>query len=187
MGKLKLQMQTSIDNFIAGPNGEMDWMVWNWDEELKNYVSELTKPIEKIILGRKLAEGFIGAWASRVKDPEKTDEFAHKMNDTKKIVFSRSLNKIEGNNTTINNGDLVEEINKLKNEVGEIIAYGGGEFVTSLIKNNLIDEYHLFVNPIALGNGLTIFGGLNEKLNLELVKAKAFECGIVALHYQPKT
>lgn len=185
MGKIKLQMQVSVDNFIAGPNGEMDWMVWNWDDKLKNYVAELTKPIEHIILGRKLAEGFIAAWAERVNDPEMAD-FAHKMNDTPKTVFSKTLETINGKNTSIAGGDLVDEISRLKNENEEIIAYGGGNFVSSLIKNNLIDEYHLFVNPVALGNGMTIFGNLDEKLNLNLINCTAFECGIAVLRYQPK-
>ncbi|MBX7169817.1 MAG: dihydrofolate reductase family protein [Pyrinomonadaceae bacterium] len=185
MGKLKLQMQVSVDNFIAGPNGEMDWLVWDWDDNLKNYVAALNEPIDHIILGRKMAKGFIDAWAERVNDPEMA-EFAHKMNDTPKTVFSKTLESINGKNTSVANGDLVDEIAKLKNENQEIIAYGGGNFVSSLIKNNLIDDYHLFVNPVAVGKGMTIFGSLDEKLNLNLIKATAFECGIVALHYQTK-
>ena len=73
MRKLKLQVQTSIDNFIAGVNGEMDWLSWNWDEELNNHVSELTENVELILLGRKLAQTFMEAWESRFNDPETSE------------------------------------------------------------------------------------------------------------------
>ena len=185
MRKLKLQTQVSIDNFIAGPNGEMDWMVWDWDDELKDYVWTINEPVGLILLGRKIAEGFIDAWVSRVEDPESA-RFARKMIDTPKIVFSHSLDKIDRENTEMRKGNLVEEVTKLKNEDGgDIIAYGGAGFVSSLIKNNLIDEYHLFVNPVAIGNGMCIFGDLEEKLNLELTHSKSFACGIVDLCYEP--
>ena len=188
MRKLKLQMQVSLDSFVADVNGGLDWMVWDWDDELKNYVDELHEPVDLILLGRKMTAGFIDAWESRVNDPEsESAEFARKMVDTPKIVFSRSLENIEGQNVSVANGDLTEEIAKLKaSDGGDIIAYGGAEFVSSLVKNNLIDEYHLFVNPVALGKGMTIFGDLEENLNLKLVKAKAFSCGVVGLCYEPK-
>jgi dihydrofolate reductase len=86
-----------------------------------------------------------------------------------------------------NTGDLVQEVNALKKQNGgDLIAYGGGKFVSSLIQNNLIDEYHLFVNPTAIGNGMPIFKSLENNLNLKLIKAKPFKCGIVVLCYKPK-
>ncbi|SFC28644.1 dihydrofolate reductase family protein [Spirosoma endophyticum] len=186
MRKLKLQVQFTVDGFIAGPTNEMDWLVWNWDEELNKYVTDLTEPVSTILLGRKLAEGFIGAWESRAADPATADAGTHKMNSTPKVVFSRQLERIDGKNVTLNRGDIVEEINALKHgEGGDLIAYGGGDFVSSLIKNNLIDDYYLFVNPVALGKGMSIFGELDKKLNLRLAEAKSFTCGIVVLHYQP--
>src|SRR5690348_5799 len=123
MRKLKLQTQVSVDGFIAGPNGEMDWMVWDWDDELKDYVWNINEPVGLILLGRKIAEGFIDAWGARVDEPESA-KFAHKMLDTPKIVFSNSFEKIERENTEMRNGNLVEEVTKLKNEDGgDIIAY----------------------------------------------------------------
>jgi len=185
MRKLKLQMQVSLDSFVAGVNGEMDWMVWDWDDELKDYVWNLTRPVESILLGRKMAKGFIDAWTSQINDPE-SGVFARKMVETPKLVFSRSLEKIDWKNTSLVTGDLTEEITNLKTaDEGDIIVYGGAGFVGSLIKNRLIDEYHLFVNPVAIGKGLTIFGDLEEKLNLKLVASKAFSCGIVDLCYVP--
>ena len=197
MRKVKLQMQLSADGFVAGPNGEMDWMVWDWDDELKKHVNELTDPVDCILLGRVLAQGFIDAWASRATNPESTTEevaFSHKMNDTPKIVFSKTLSTAKSGlppgtwkNTTLAKGNLVEEITTLKKQPGkDIIAYGGATFVSNLIKEGLIDEYHLFMNPAALGKGMAIFKGLENHLNFTLVKAKSFSCGIVAFHYEPK-
>jgi dihydrofolate reductase len=183
MRTLKLQMQVSLDGFVGGPNGEMDWMVWNIDDEAKNYITRLTEPVDLIVLGRELAEGFIPAWESRVANPETADWFAHKMRDTSKIVFSHSLKKSEWANTDVNNGKMVDEIAKLKAQPGkDIIAYGGATFVSNLIEAGLVDEFHLFVNPSAIGSGLRIFNG---RTNLKLVKSQPFECGIVVLNYQP--
>ena len=87
--KLKLQVQMSVDGYIAGPNGEMDWMVWNWDEKLKEYVNELTESVDCILLGRKMAEGFISHWSDVITKPDNPDyAFAKKMIETQKL-FSR--------------------------------------------------------------------------------------------------
>lgn len=185
MRKLKLQVQMTIDGFIAGPNGEMDWMTFNWDNELKKYVIELTEPVDCIVLGRKLAQGFIPYWASKpeVEDASGVD----KLNNTKKVVFTKTLDKSEWDNTVLAKGDLVDEIKKLKSQNGkDIIAYGGGTFVSNLIKARLIDEFHLFVNPVTLGTGMSIFKGLESKQNLALKKSLAFTCGIVLLCYEPE-
>ncbi|MEO6456497.1 MAG: dihydrofolate reductase family protein [Ginsengibacter sp.] len=187
MRKLKLQVQMSVDGYIAGTNGEMDWMVWDWDEELKNYVKEITEPVDCVVLGRKLAQGFIPHWASH---PE--EEGADKINSLKKVVFTKTLDESEPivtgwDNTILAKGGLADEITKLKNEDGkDIIAYGGAAFVTALIKQELIDEYHLFINPILLGKGMPIFKELESKQNLALIKSASFNCGIVVLNYEPK-
>lgn len=186
MRKLKLQMQLSLDGFVAGPNGEMDWMVWNWDEPLNKYVGDITESVDCIVLGRVLAQGFIDYWANAAANPE-TVPGAQKLNDTPKVVFTKTLESNEWSNTTLAKGDLVEEITALKNQSGnDIIAYGGGNFVSDLIKHNLIDEYHLFINPTILGNGMPIFKSLEDKLNLQLIESRGFECGIVVLCYKPK-
>jgi dihydrofolate reductase len=185
MRTLKLQTQVSVDGFMAGPNSEMEWMTWNWDEELKNYVRKITEPVDTILLGRVLAEGFIPAWASQMANPETADLGAKKMVETPKIVFSKTMTESDWDNATLENGDLVEAITKLKKQKGgDIIAYGGSKFVSNLSKFGLIDEYHLFVNPAAIGSGMPVFHGLKENLALKLKKATAFECGIVVLCYE---
>ena len=186
--KLKLQVQISVDGYIAGPNGEMDWMVWNWDDKIKKYVFELTEPVDTILLGRKMTDGFISHWSDVMSKPDDPSyAFAKKMIETPKVVFTKTLNKSRWVNTDIATGDLTDEINKLKSQNGkDIIVYGGASFDSSLIKAGLIDEFHLFVNPAAIGNGLTIFKDLNEVQKFSLVKSIAFDCGIVLLHCEPK-
>lgn len=182
MRKLKLQVQMTIDGYIAGHDGEMDWTTINWDDELKKYVTEITEPVDCIVLGRKLAQGFIPHWAT---NPE--EEGAEKINNSRKVVFTKALNKSEWDNTVLAKGNLVDEITKLKKQDGkDIIAYGGATFVSALIKHGLIDEFHLFINPTAIGTGITIFKELDSKQSLKCVKSTSFDCGIVVLCYEPK-
>lgn len=188
MRKLKLQVQISVDGYVAGPNGEMDWMTWNWDEKIKQYVTDLTESIDTILLGRKMADGFITHWTNALNNPEDPGQpFAAKMVNAHKVVFTKTLTHSEWDNTGLAKGDIIEEVNKLKNGEGrDLIVYGGAGFVSSLIKEGLIDELHLFVNPCAIGNGLPIFNSLENNQALSLVKASSFECGIVAMHYKLK-
>lgn len=188
MRKLKLQVQMSVDGYVAGPNGELDWMVWNWDDKLKKYVNELTEPVDTILLGRKMAGGFISHWSAVAANADDPDQASgKKFTDTPKIVFTKTLDKSEWPDTELAKGDVVDEINKLKNSEGsDIIVYGGAEFVTSLIKAGLIDEYYLFINPVAIGNGLTIFNGLDKKQELTLTKSMQYDCGIVMHVYEPR-
>jgi dihydrofolate reductase len=188
MRKLKLQVQMTVDGYIAGPNSEMDMMTWNWDNELNQYVQKITDSIECIILGRKLAEGFIPYWANVATNPNHPEFTAgQKFTDTPKVVFTKTLEKSQWENTVLAKGNLVDEINQLKKQDGQdIIVYGGAAFASALIQQDLIDEFHLFINPVAIGNGMTIFKELDNQQNLALVKSIAFECGIVVLHYEPK-
>lgn len=178
----------TVDGYIAGPNSEMDWVVWNWDDKLKQYVTDLTEPVDCIVLGRKLAEGFIPHWAAVAADPDHPEFSAgQKFTDTPKVVFTKTLDRSEWGNTVLAKGNLVDEITNLKKQGGQdIIAYGGATFVSALIQHGLIDEFHLFINPAAIGNGMTIFKELDRPQNLKLVKSVSFDCGIVVLNYEPK-
>lgn len=186
MRKLKLQVQMTVDGFIGGPQGEMDWLVRGWDDEIKQYVTEITKPVDCIVLGRKLAEGFIPHWAAVAADPDHPEFTAgQKFTDTPKVVFTKTLERSQWGNTVLAKGDLVDEIMKLKKQDGkDIIAYGGATFGSALIQQGLVDEFHLFINPAAIGRGLSIFKALDRKQNLALKKSLAFPCGIVMLCYE---
>jgi dihydrofolate reductase len=186
--KLKLQVQMSIDGCIAGPNNEMDWMVWYGDEKLRECENRIHEPVDTILLGRKMAGEFISYWsdvAGKPDDPEYA--FAKKMIETPKVVFTKTLDKSEWINTELATGDLKDEISRLKSQKGgDIIVYGGASFDSSLIKEKLIDEFYLFVNPVAIGKGKTIFKDLSEIQKLSLIESISFDSGIVLLHYEAK-
>ncbi|MFI0464324.1 dihydrofolate reductase family protein [Saccharopolyspora sp. 5N102] len=184
MRKFKLQVQTTIDGYMSGPNGEMDWMTLPWSEDLASYIEALNEPIGTIVLGRKLAEGFIPHWASQPAD--EAQEGIDRINNTPKVVISTTLTESPWENTVVAS-DLVETIRELKAQPGgDIIAYGGGSLVASLIAEGLLDELHLIVNPTAIGAGLPVFGATGSNQQFDLVAATPFECGIVALQYAPK-
>ena len=178
----------SVDGCIAGPNGEMDWMVGLSDDEIIKYEYELHEPVDTILLGRKMTDGFISYWLDVMNKPDDPwYEFSKRMIDIPKVVFTKTLNKSRWINTDIATGDLIEEVNKTKSQNGgDIVVYGGASFDSSLIKEKLIDEFYFFINPVAIGNGMTIFKDLNEIQKYTLLESKAFENGAVLLHYEAK-
>ena len=189
MRKLKLQVQISVDGFVGGPNGELDWMTWNMDDKLQEYINTLTDSTSTIFLGRKMADGFIRHWTSMLSRPnDESYSFAKKMVDTPKVVFTKTLDESDSMvmgwyNTTLAKGNLEDEVNEVKQQEGnDIIVYGGANFVSSLIAADLIDELHLFVNPAAIANGLKIF---TQKTKLLLQESKLYECGINVSVYKP--
>lgn len=183
MRKLKLQMQTSVDGFVAGPEGQLDWMTWDMDPKLLAFINHLTDTSDTILLGRKMTEGFINYWES-VKPESPEYAFAQKMVNTPKVMFSKMVKTIAGKNVRVENGPVVEAVNRLKSQAGkDIVVYGGAGFVSSLIKNGLIDELNLFVNPIAIENGLRIF---SKRTPLTLTGSVGYASGIVVNTYKPK-
>jgi dihydrofolate reductase len=184
MRKLKLQMQMSIDGFVGGPSGELDWMTWNLDPEIEAFiVNELTDTSDTILLGRKMTEGFVKHWEQQAAQGSgKERDFGVRMVNMPKVVFSRTVTQVAGKNLRVENGPLVDAVNDLKRQRGrDIIVYGGAAFVSSLIEHDLIDELNLFVNPTAIGAGLRIFGA---RRSLELIASRAFPCGIVVNTYR---
>jgi dihydrofolate reductase len=186
--KLKLHVQMSVDGCIAGPNGEMDWMVGLSDDKIIKYENDLMESIDTILLGRKMTDVFISTWSDVINKPDDPwYAFAKKMIEIPKVVFTKTLNKSKWINTDIATGDLTDEIIKLKSRDGkDMIVYGGASFDSSLIKLGLIDEFLLFINPVAIGNGMTIFKDLNEIQKFNMVKSIAFDSGEVLLHYEAR-
>ena len=183
MRKLKLQMQMSIDGYVARPNGESDWMTWNPDDQLLQFINSLIDSSDTILLGRKMTDGFVSHWENTAtNNPD--NSFAKKMVAIPKVVFTKTLVKSTWNNTTLAKGDLADEIANLKNQQGkDIIAYGGAGFVSSLMKDGLIDEYHLIVNPVAIGNGITIFKSLDGIRKFSPIQSKLYPGGKIVLSY----
>jgi dihydrofolate reductase len=179
-------MQITVDGFVAGPEGQLDWMTWAMDESLLAFIKQLTDTSDTILLGRKMTDGFIKYWEHVITQPESPEySFARKMVHTPKVIFSKTLQHVDGQNVRIESGDLSEAVNQLKRLPGkDIIVYGGATFVSSLIENSLIDELNLFVNPVAIGNGMQVF---KEQKPMKLAASMAYPCGIVVNSYEPKS
>src|SRR4030095_1189255 len=177
--------QMSVDGFVGGPKGELDWMCWERDPKREKYVTDLTDSSSTILLGRKMTDGFVNYWQN-VKPESPEYDFAKKMIDIPKVVFTKTVNESKWINTTLAKGNLKDEIKKLKEQSGkDIVFYGGAEVVLNLIKEGLIDDYYIFVNPSAIGNGLSIFSKVN-RMNFSLAETIAFDHGVVLLHYKQK-
>ena len=188
MKKIKLQVQVTVDGFYGDLTGNLDWHFGlKWSKDLKDYVNNLTDSCDTILLGRKKTEGFISARSSQVEDENNPNYlFARKMVDKPKVVFSKTLIESKWSNTTVVNGELNDEIKKLKIKKGkDIIVYGGTSFVASLIKESLIDELHLFINPVVIGKGTSIFKDIEKAQSLILLKVIGFECGMAVLVFKP--
>ena len=180
MARLKLQMQISVDGF--DPEGHD--RNTSWDEE-RDYSRELLETADTIVLGRKTAVDFIPYWDKAADDAANSwQDVARQISRARKVVFSSSADHPDWNNSVIETGDLAEAINRLKAEnEKDIIVYGGVSFVQSLLRQHLVDELHLFVNPVALGRGQSVFSELGSPSRLELRKSIGFKSKRVLLHY----
>jgi dihydrofolate reductase len=139
--------------------------------------------VDCIVLGRKLAEGFIPYWAAAKVEGE---DGADKMSDTPKVVISNTLTESPWENTVVAGDDIARTVHDLKAQPGgDMITYGGSTLVSGLIAKGLLDELHLLVNPTAIGAGMPVFAS-GAHQHLRLVAARPFDCGITALHLVPK-
>lgn len=172
----------SVDGFFCGPNGEIDWH--NVDGEFNEFaIKQLTDEVGLLLFGRTTYELMAGYWSSQgaVKDDPIV---ARLMNNAEKIVFSKSMNKAEWNNTRLVKDIGTEYIRKLKSETGkDIFIFGSGTIVQEFASLGLIDDYRLMVNPVALGIGKPLF---KEKTKLKLLTSREFKNGNVLLFYQAK-
>jgi dihydrofolate reductase len=188
MRELVLFMHTSLDGFVAGKNGEMDWI--NVDEEIFEYAEQRTHEADTALYGRTTYQMMEGYWptaadqANATKhDIEHSRWYAH----VAKVVLSRTMKGANLVNTKIISDNLTDEIIKLKQGTGkEIIIFGSPTAAHSLMAAKLIDDYWLFVNPVLLGQGIPLFKDIKEKTALTLVTSKVFPSGVVCLHYNYK-
>jgi dihydrofolate reductase len=198
MRKIKLEVQVSVDGFMADQQGNTDWMVWNWgaewtwDKELRQYHTDLTKTADCLFLSREVVEeGFIPHWrtvAADLSNPQHV--FARNFNDAHKVIFSKTLttdDEIPGgwDNVEVSKWDIRQQIHHLKQQEGkDILVYGGASFLSSLIQGGYVDEFHLLINPVVLGKGLPIFNRLPSPKSLHLTNAKTFHCGVTLMQYE---
>jgi len=180
MARLKLQMQISVDGFDPEGGDENT----SWDEE-REYSLNLLSGADVIALGSKTAADFIPYWDKAAEDPDNSwQEVAKRISQARKIVFSSSTDHPPWNKSVIETGDLSDAINRLKHEhTKDIVVYGGVSFVKSLIRRHLVDEFHLLVNPLALGGGRSVFSDLDGLLRLDFKKSTGFKSGRVLMHY----
>lgn len=182
MRKIIVSNYVSLDGFFAGPNGEIDWFVW--DEETAEYMKGLMSSIDTILFGRVTYELMANYWPTAeppVEDPTIIDF----MNSTPKIVFSKTLEKVEWKNSRLVKEDVAEEVSKMKQLPGkDMVIFGSGSIVSAFAQSGSTDDYRLFVNPVVLGNGKPLFKGLKERLKLKLSSTKTFKCGVILLHYE---
>ena len=182
-------MRVTLDGFITGPNGEMDWMEEFLDEALANYESELQKTVDTALFGRVTYQDFESYWPRVPEDPASPKglvEYAHRLNAMHKIVFSKTLSHVEWNNSTLVKEIVPEEITKLKQEPGrDMVIHGSASIVRTLTNLGLIDTYQLLVYPVVLGSGKPLFQDILHKVKLSLSSTKTHPSGVVVLSYQP--
>ena len=184
MGRIVVTEFVSLDGVMEAPGGEdFKYKGWSFDfdrgEEGNNFKLDETRASEALLLGRRTYEGFAGAWPSR------EGEFADMFNSMPKYVVSSTLESPTWNNTTVLNGDVVQEVEKLKEEIdGDIVVHGSNQLVHTLVENDLVDELRLMVFPVVLGTGKRIFGETSDKKPLRLVDSKTVGDGVAILIYR---
>ncbi len=189
MRKLKMTMWVTLDGYIAGPNGEMDWIGAIYDAAMGKYEDDFVSAADTLLLGHTTYDSFAGSWPY-VPDRPGADPnevaYAKKLNAMRKIVFSKTLEKAAWNNSTVEREIAPAEIEKLKQEPGkDIIIYGSASIVQTLTNLGLIDEYQFLVHPFVLGAGKPLFANIEQRVNLKLVDSKTHPSGVVVLYYQP--
>ena len=182
MRKVIYSMGLSLDGFIAGPNGEIDWSAP--DEELHRFHNEQTRELDAHFCGRRLYEEML-YWETADQNPSAGEpelEFARIWQNLPKIVFSTTLEKVQGKSRLVKEG-VTEAVAALKRQPGDDLAVGGAGLASALIELGLIDEFRLFVSPVVLGGGTPYFPARAKRLDLELLEQRTFGSRVVYLCY----
>jgi dihydrofolate reductase len=175
-----MQLLVSVDGYFEGPNRELDWFVL--DDEFFSYVKDMLGSIDGILLGRVTYEFFAAHW------PNSTQDEAARMNSLPKYVVSTTLQEATWSNSTIIGDDVVNKVTQLKKEPGRDLAILGGSILaTTLADHGLIDEFRIFVLPVALGEGRRFLVGLSEPLDLTMQKSLVTSGGLVTNYYSLTT
>jgi dihydrofolate reductase len=189
MRKLVLFMHTTLDGFVAGPNGEMDWITVN--EEMFDYAGKRTNESDTALYGRVTYEMMESYWPTAGQQPGATKhdvEHSTWYNRVTKVVLSRTMQGANLPNTKIISENVSNEIAGLKQSPGkDILIFGSPSACHSLMAENFIDDYWLFINPILLGEGIPLFKNIKTKTKLKLIETIPFSVGVVCLHYEKET
>jgi dihydrofolate reductase len=188
MRKVVIFMHVSLDGFVAGPGGEMDWI--HVEEEMFDYAGKRTLEADLAVYGRVTYQMMENYWPTAADKPNATrhdKEHSSWYNQVAKLVISRTL-KAAGSNATVIGDHFTDEIRRLKKENGKnILLFGSPSVIHALMAENLIDDYWLLINPILLGQGIPLFKGNTERIKLELITSEVFISGVVCLHYIAET
>jgi dihydrofolate reductase len=183
MRKLSVFDTISLDGRFTDKNNDMSWAHGRSDDEWNAFTSGNASGNGVLVFGRVTYDMMVSFWptdAARKTMPE----VAEGMNKAQKIVFSRTLNKVDWNNTRLLKGDIVAEMHKLKEEPGaDMVILGSGSIVAQFADAGLIDSYQLVIAPVAIGAGRTLFEGVSRRLNFTLLDSRAFKNGNVVLTY----
>ena len=180
MRRVIVSMNVTLDNFVSGPQGELDWHFPLWNEEMSRCACEQLLTMDTILLGRVTYQSMAGYWPTAAPG-----SFAGMMNKMNKVVFSSSLQRVNWNNSRVAAEDAAREVARLKRLPGKnMIVYGSRSVVACLKDACLIDEYRIWVHPVVIGKGKTLFD-MNDHMNLTLLRTKTFGSGVVVLYYQP--
>lgn len=178
-------MHISLDGFVAGPNGEMNWI--KIDEEIFDHVGKRIREGDRALYGRvtyEMMENYWPAAGARQGASKHDIEHSKWYNGARKLVLSKTLKEKELTNTTIISDNLADRINEIKQQPGsEILLFGSPTATHALMEQNLIDGYWLFVNPIILGRGIPLFAGIKDKVKLKLLTTRQFTSGVTELNY----
>lgn len=178
-------MHISLDGFVAGLNGEMNWIKIN--EEIFDHVGKRISQTDAALYGRVTFEMMENYWPTAADKPTATKhdiEHSKWYSQANKIVLSKTIKEENFTNTQIISNNLVEKITQIKQHPGnEILLFGSPTATHSLINLDLIDGYWLFVNPIILGQGIPLFKNINKKITLNLLTTRQFNCGVTELNY----
>lgn len=185
MRKIISFMHISLDGFVAGPNGELDWVKVN--EEIFDSVGKRTNAGDTALYGRVTYQMMESYWPTAGDKPTATrHEIEHSKwyNKIRKIVLSKTMKDAGLANTQIISDNLSDNINEIKQQAGsDILLFGSPTATHSLMQQNLIDGYWLFVNPIILGQGIPLFADIKDKIKLNLLATRQFACGVTELNY----
>jgi len=186
MRKLIVFNHVTLDGYFVDANGDFRWAhAGNDDPEYQAFVAENAGGGGQLLFGRKTYDLMASYWPTPVADKH-DPVVAAGMNNMSKVVFSKTLDQASWKNTLLVKSDMVAEVRKMKAESGPGMAIlGSGSIVAQLARENLIDEYQMMVDPVALGKGRTMFDGIREKLTLKLTKTRTFQNGKVFLCYAP--
>jgi dihydrofolate reductase len=184
MRKVIYSTMVSLDGFVEGPTRNLDWVII--DEELHSFINDQQRDIDTFLFGRRMYEVMV-SWETIDKDPSNPEyvlEFARIWKGIHKIVFSKTLEQVQGN-ARLSRGNITEEVVQLKAKPGKDMSVGGARIAAALRPLDLIDEYQLFIHPVIIGSGTPVFPASGVKTSLRLVETHAFHSGVVLLRYQP--